>query len=266
MTTERDQEPVERLLADRLQVEIHEDRGNLGMAAAGAMAGRMKALLARQERVRIVFASAPSQNEFLAELGSTPGLDWRRVTAFHMDEYVGLGPEAPQSFSRFLVESLFNRVKPGAFHPLNGLAVDPEGECRRYRALLAEAPIDIVCAGIGENGHLAFNDPPVADFEDPKTVKVVDLTPRSRAQQVHDGCFPNLDAVPRQALSLTVPALMGADRIYCMVPGPTKAEAVRDTLLGPIATACPATAMRCHPDAHLYVDRDSAALYLAARG
>ena len=257
---------VERIQTDQLITEIYNNRKELGVAAARAMAEQMKVLLARQERVRIVFASAPSQNEFLAKLGSIPGLDWRRVTAFHMDEYVGLSPEAPQSFSRFLVESLFNRVKPGAFHPLNGLAADPEAECLRYTALLQESPVDIVCAGIGENGHLAFNDPPVADFEDPKRVKVVDLTMRSREQQVHDGCFPTLDTVPKQALTLTVPALMMAGAVYCMVPGPTKAEAVRDTLLGPVSTACPATAMRRHSAAHLYVDRDSAALFLAARG
>ncbi len=266
MTTEQERRPVETVLADRLQVEIHESRVNLGVAAARAMAQQMKTLLAEKDRVRIVFASAPSQNEFLAELRSIAGLDWRRVTAFHMDEYVGLSPDAPQSFSRFLVESLFDGVKPGAFYPLNGLAADPEAECRRYAALLEEAPIDIVCAGIGENGHLAFNDPPVADFEDPRTVKVVDLTLRSREQQVHDGCFAGLDVVPRQALTLTVSALMKGRAIYCMVPGPTKAEAVRDTLLGPVATTCPATVMRRHTAAHLYVDRESAALYLGARG
>ncbi len=262
----KDPVALERFQVERLTVEIHETRGGLGVAAARAMAGRMRELLARQDRLRIVFASAPSQNEFLAELSILPDLEWHRVTAFHMDEYVGLSPKAPQSFSHFLVDSLFNRVQPGVFHPLNGLASDPEAECRRYSALLEEAPIDIVCAGIGENGHLAFNDPPVADFEDPNIVKVVDLTIRSREQQVHDGCFPNLDAVPRQALTLTVPALMGAARIYCMVPGPTKAEAVRDTLLDTISTACPATAMRRHRAATLYVDKDSAALYLDRRG
>lgn len=259
MTTERDQEPVERLLADRLQVEIHEDRGNLGMAAAGAMAGRMKALLARQERVRIVFASAPSQNEFLAELGSTPGLDWRRVTAFHMDEYVGLGPEAPQSFSRFLVESLFNRVKPGAFHPLNGLAVDPEGECRRYRALLAEAPIDIVCAGIGENGHLAFNDPP-ADFGTTEAIHVVRLDDACRMQQVGEGHFAKLKEVPEQALSLTVPGLLSARRLLVVVPERRKAAAVKAALEGPVTPDCPASILQRQSHARLYLDRESSSL------
>mgnify|MGYP005843601149 CR=1 FL=1 len=263
---ERDPVPVESPTVDRLQVRIYENRGDLGVAAARDMAERMRTLLERQAGVRVVFASAPSQNEFLAELGTLPGLDWSRVTAFHMDEYVGLGPEAPQSFSRFLQEALFDRVKPGVFHRLNGLAADPEAECRRYAELLRQAPIDIVCAGIGENGHLAFNDPPVADFDDPRTVKPVDLTPESREQQVHDGCFPELEAVPRQALTLTIPAMTGAGHIFCMVPGPTKARAVRDTLLGSVSTACPATILRRHGSATLYLDRAAAALYVAERG
>lgn len=261
-----DPKPGERVKIDRLDVEIHENRRDLGVAAARAMAEQMRTLLGRQDRVRIVFASAPSQNEFLAELRTLPGLDWDRVTAFHMDEYVGLGPEAPQSFSRFLREALFDSVRPGAFHPIDGLAPDPEAECRRYSELLNEFPIDIVCAGIGENGHLAFNDPPVADFEDPRIVKPVDLTLESREQQVHDGCFPSLDAVPKVALTLTIPALTSASHVYCMVPGPTKAQAVRETLLGPNSTACPATILRRHGSATLYVDRASAGLYLAERG
>ena len=258
--------PIESIKIDQLETEIYATRKDLGVAAARAMAGKMKALLGQKDKVRVVFASAPSQNEFLAELRAVPGIDWSRVIAFHMDEYVGLSPEAPQAFSKFLVDSLFQYAQPGAFYPLNGLAKDPEAECRRYTELLREAPIDIVCAGIGENGHLAFNDPPVAMFDDPKTVKVVDLTLESREQQVHDGCFPSLDAVPRQALTLTVPALTSAGHIVTMVPGPTKAQAVRDTLLGPISTACPATALRLHPSAWLYVDQASAAVYQSARG
>lgn len=258
-------QPMERFQTDRLAVEIHENRKKLGAAAARDMAARMRELLSIQPRVRIVFASAPSQNEFLAELSATEVIDWSRVEAFHMDEYVGLGTEHPQSFSKFLVDSLFSRRVPQLFHPLNGLAGDPEEECRRYTELLKDRPIDIVCAGIGENGHLAFNDPPVADFDDPKTVKVVMLTRESREQQVHDACFPGLEEVPTHALTLTVPALLAAANIYCMVPGPTKAAAVKETLMGPVSTACPATALRNHADAIFYLDRDSAAGYLAER-
>jgi len=218
---------LQKIKIDQLAVEIYASRGDLGSAAAQAVAERMRILLNQQDQVRMVFAAAPSQNEFLAELGTLPGLDWQRVTALHMDEYVGLGADAPQSFVRFLRDHLFDKVKPGVVHYLNGLATDLEAECQRYSGLINEAPIDIVCAGIGENGHLAFNDPPYADFDDPKTVKVVKLALRSREQQVHDGCFPRLDAVPTRALTLTIPALMAASHIHCIVPGPTKAEAVR---------------------------------------
>ena len=266
MSVEKAPEIVERIGTGHLITEVYDNRVDLGVAAARALAAEMRRLLGKKQMIRVIFASAPSQNEFLAELKTLPGIDWGRVNAFHMDEYVGLSPDSPQSFSRFLVENLFDTVKPAAFHPLNGVATDLKAECHRYRDMLKEAPMDIVCAGIGENGHLAFNDPPVADFDDPKTVKVVDLTLTSREQQVHDGCFPSLAAVPCQALTLTVPALMGTGTIFCMVPGPTKAAAVRDTLLEPISAACPATVMRRHAAATLYVDRDSAALYLKARG
>ncbi len=256
---------LEELTIDRLQVRIYADRAALGAAAAQAVAADMRAALQSAARARMIFAAAPSQNEMLAELGALPGIDWPRVTALHMDEYVGLSGDAPQSFARYLREHLFARVRPGAVHYLNGLA-DPAAECARYAGLLAEGPIDIVCGGIGENGHLAFNDPPDADFEDPLTVKVVRLAQRSREQQVHDGCFPTLAVVPTQALTVTIPVLVGAAHLHICVPGPTKAQAVHDTLLGPISAACPATILRRHPSAVLYVDRDSAALFLAERG
>ena len=245
---------------DHLEVEVYPDRENLGMAAGRAAAQRMRTLLRQRGYIRVVFASAPSQNEFLAELAAAPKIDWTRVTAFHMDEYIGLGSEAPQSFACYLQDRLYSRVKPGTVHFLDGLATDREAECQRYTELLNENRIDIVCAGIGENGHLAFNDPPFADSRDPRTVKVVELALKSREQQVHDGCFPSLEQVPTHALTLTIPALMAARHIYCMVPGPMKAQAVLDTLLGPVSDTCPATALRRHPAATLYLDRDSAQL------
>lgn len=258
--------PVESLDVDQLRVHVYASRQDLGVAAGQAMARQLRAVLARQPRARIVLASAPSQNEFLTELAAQPGIDWERVTAFHMDEYIGLRPEAPQSFARFLKERLYDHVRPGVVHNLNGLAADAPAECRRYAELLQHGPIDIVCAGIGENGHLAFNDPPYADLQDRETVKVVTLALQSREQQVHDGCFPELAAVPKYALTLTIPALMSAQRIYGMVPGPTKAQAVLDTLHGQISAACPATVLRRHGAATLYLDLDSAGLYLARRG
>lgn len=256
----QDPKPTERRQVERLTLEVYANRRDMGVAAAQAAATTIRAILARQAHCRIVFAAAPSQNEFLAELRVAPGIDWARVTAFHMDEYVGLGADAPQSFVRFLRERIFDAVKPGVVHYLNGLAANPEAECARYAALLSEAPIDVVFAGIGENGHLAFNDPPYADFHDPKIVKVIPLALRSRQQQVHDGCFEQLEAVPTHALTLTIPALMAARYIFCMVPGPTKAEAIRDALSGIIRQECPATILRQHPATVLYTDADSAGL------
>jgi glucosamine-6-phosphate deaminase len=251
---------TQKLCVGGLNVEVYANREDMGAAAARAAAARIRETLVSQGHCRIVFAAAPSQNEFLAELGRLPDIDWSQVTAFHMDEYVGLANDHPQSFVRFLREHLWAKVRPGSVHPLNGLNPDPEAECRRYSELLAVAPIDMLCAGIGENGHLAFNDPPHADFEDRRTLRVVALAERSREQQVHDGCFPALEAVPTHALTLTIPALMTARVIYCMVPGPTKAEAMRDTLTGLVRPECPATILRRHPDAVLYGDAASCVL------
>lgn len=252
--------PDSSFVVDRLRVEVHQNRRVMGAAACAAVADRLRRLLALQASVRIVFAAAPSQNEFLAALTEAPGIDWSRIEAFHMDEYLGLPGESPQSFGAYLRDHIFAPVKPGIVHYLNGNARSPVEECHRYARLLRERPVDIVCMGIGENGHIAFNDPPVADFADPETVKVVTLEERCRLQQVHDGCFKNLDAVPTRALSLTVPALMSGRAIYCLVPGQTKSEAVLRTLRNEISTACPATILRTHTRAELYLDPDSAAL------
>lgn len=259
-------EAVEATNVDRLVIQVYQTRQEMGVAAARVVGEQMRALLRQQEQVRMVFASAGSQNEFLAELAALPGIDWSRVTAFHLDEYVGLSPEAPQSFVRFLHERLYDKVHPGTVHSLNGQADDPEAECRRYAALYDAAPIDIVCNGIGENGHLAFNDPPYADFADPLTVKPVQLDERSRSQQVFDGFFPSIEEVPTLALTLTIPAIMKAKQIHCIVPGANKAEAVETTLLGPVSELCPATVLRRHPAAIMYLDQDSAARWRAKRG
>lgn len=251
--------PVASLQVERLRVEIYATRKAMGRAAAQVVAQRMRALLAEQPRVRMVFAAAPSQNEFLAALCATPGLDWQRVEAFHMDEYVGLPADAPQGFGNFLRARLFDKVHLGCVAFIDGNAPDPLAECARYTALLNERPIDIVCAGIGENGHMAFNDPHVANFEDEVTVKLVTLDEVCRQQQVHDGAFPSIDQVPTTALTMTMPALMAATWLYCIVPGPTKAEAVRRTLEEPISTACPASILRRHERAILYLDQEAAA-------
>lgn len=252
--------PERKLQVEGLGVEIYADRCQMGAAAAFRVAAHMKRLLASKARLSMVFAAAPSQNEFLSILSSLDGLAWDRVVAFHMDEYVGVTAEAPQSFRLYLKEHLFAKVRPGTTHLIRGEAAHPLAECERYRELLKRYTVDIVCAGIGENGHLAFNDPGVADFADQATVKVVELDERCRAQQVHDGCFDHINLVPRRAITLTLPALMAAQTIFCMVPGPRKAEAVKATVRGPIETTCPASILRRHNHAILFFDRDSARL------
>jgi glucosamine-6-phosphate deaminase len=245
---------------DRLAVRSYPSRGAMGAAAAHDIAAEMRRRLAEQARVRMVFAAAPSQNEMLAALSRQPDIAWERVEALHMDEYVGLAPDAPQRFGTFLRQHLFALVTPGFVAYIDGSAPDVAAECARYAALLAAAPIDIVCAGIGENGHMAFNDPHVANFVDPAAIKLVTLDQVCRQQQVNDGAFAALDDVPTGALTLTMPSLLSAAHIYCVVPGPTKAEAVRRTCRGPIGTACPASAMRNHPHALLYLDDDATTL------
>jgi glucosamine-6-phosphate deaminase len=248
--------PLVQTTVDALQVRVYKDRASMGVAAAATTVEKMKEVLSRKGRVRMVFAAAPSQNELLEHLCRAEGVDWSRVAAFHMDEYIGLPENAPQRFAYYLQKHLFQHVRPGEVHliqPNN----DPERECARYARLLTEAPVDIVCLGIGENGHIAFNDPGVADFHDPAVMKPVDLNEDCRMQQVHDGCFPDLASVPRSALTLTVPTLVSASHLICVVPGPTKREAVRRTLTGPISPDCPASILRTHGDCTLYLDTES---------
>jgi glucosamine-6-phosphate deaminase len=189
-----------------------------------------------------------------------PGIPWDKVTAFHMDEYLGLPHESPQGFGTFLRKHLFDAVPLGRVELLNGTAADPESECRRYAEALQEAPLDIICMGIGENGHIAFNDPPVADFHDPLVVKVVELDAACRRQQVNDGCFPSVADVPRQALTLTVPALLSGKSAFVVVPGMQKARAVFDAVIGPLHRSCPASILRRHPSVRLFLDTASATL------
>lgn len=245
---------------DQLHVEIHSNRAAMGVAAAGRASAILRQAIAENGCARIVLASAPSQDELLASLTSSPDIDWSKVTIFHMDEYVGLPADHPASFRNYQSRHVLSRVHPAAFHGLRGEDLDPFAECHRYARLLAQAPIDLVCMGIGENGHIAFNDPPFADFHDKPSVKVVVLDEACRQQQVNDRCFPDLDSVPRRAITLTCPALMAGKAIVCVVPGPRKAVAVGSTLYDPVSTDCPATILRSHPDAVLYLDSASASL------
>jgi glucosamine-6-phosphate deaminase len=244
---------------DSLTVRQYSDRASMGAAASAFAAESIQAACAARGEARVIFACAPSQNEFLDALVKEQ-IDWTRVVVFHMDEYSGLTADHPRSFRRYLREHLVERVaKPRAVHWIQA-ENDPATECARYAALLSEKPVDLTCMGIGENGHLAFNDPPVADFKDPHLIKKVQLDDTCRRQQVNDGCFPSVDAVPPFALTLTIPALIGARRVSCVVPGERKAGAVWDALLGPVDTGCPASILRGHPDAVLHLDADSASL------
>jgi len=241
---------------DELQIEVYEDRAAMGAAAGKAAADKLRELLALQEEVRVIFAAAPSQNEVLAYLRDESGIDWSRVRAFHMDEYIGLPASAPQRFSSFLERGLFQHVPFKAVHLINS-ADSAEVECARYGALLDEAPIDIVCLGIGENGHIAFNDPGVADFEDPFTIKSAELDLACRQQQVNDGCFDALDDVPTHALTLTIPTLFAGRYLFCTVPGPTKRKAMEALRKGPVDPDMPASILRKHPACRLFTDREA---------
>jgi glucosamine-6-phosphate deaminase len=200
-------------------------------------------------------------NSQLAFLDVLTGLDvdWSTVTVFHMDEYVGVGEEHSASFARYIRQRVVDKVNPAAAYLIDGTN-DVAAEIARYTDLLAAHPLDLTCLGIGENGHLAFNDPPVADFDDPVTAKEVELDAACRQQQVGEGHFPDVDAVPRTAITLTIPALLSARRVLAIVPEQRKAEAVRAALTGPIDTSCPASILRRTPHATLFLDADSASL------
>jgi glucosamine-6-phosphate deaminase len=225
-------------------------------AAAGDIAAALRAALARQSNVRVIFAAAPSQADTLAALVATPGIDWGRVTAFHMDDYIGLPPGAPERFASWLDQHLFDKLPFGEVHRI---VPEPDAEhtAQEYAQMLRATAIDVVCLGIGVNGHIAFNDPPVADFNDPLDVKIVDLDDVCRQQQVDDKCFPTFDDVPRQAITLTIPMLLRGRELFCVVPGRAKRNAVREALNGPITTSCPASILRTHPNCTLYLDPES---------
>lgn len=242
-----------------LRVHRHPTRKEMGAHAATMVADTISKLLHDKETINIIFAAAPSQNELLASL-LTKSIPWERIRAFHMDEYIGLSPSAPQTFRHYLDEHLFGHAPFKSVHYLDGGASDLRKECARYAELLKDYRADIVCMGIGENGHIAFNDPHVANFDDKEDVKVVDLDEVCRQQQVNDGCFDSLQQVPTQALTLTIPALMRTDHIFCVVPGPKKAQAVYNTLNKDVHPDYPSTILRRHHNAHLFLDEESAGL------
>ncbi len=248
--------PHKTFTVANLNVQVFDTRTAMGEAAGKAVESKIAALLDQQDEIRMIFAAAPSQKEVLAYLKNSQNIAWHRITAFHMDEYIGLAPDAPQRFAHFLEEHLFSHAAFRAVHLIDGNQ-PAEAECRRYAALIAEKPIDIVCLGIGENGHIAFNDPPVANFNDPQIMKVVELDATCRQQQVNDGCFAGLAQVPQKALTLTIPTLIQGQSLYGTVPGKTKREALTKTLNSPLSTDCPATILRTHPHCSLYIDREA---------
>lgn len=252
---------IKEMKTGELTIRIFGDRSEMGDAAAADAASRINAILARKPYASLVFAAAPSQSDLLASLLGQP-VDWSRVIAFHMDEYVGIADAAPQRFGNFLNRAIFDHVKMHAVHYLFHEGQDPQEAVAQYEKLLRENPPDLVFLGIGENGHLAFNDPHVADFHDPERIKIVDLDRVCRQQQVNDGCFDTIDAVPPQAITLTLPALLDIPDAIAIVPGGRKADAVYRTAFADISTDCPASALRSHPNAVLYTETEGGRLLL----
>lgn len=253
---------LKEMKAGKLEVRIYDTRKSMGEASAKDVAAKIKELLSKKTEINIIFAAAPSQDDFLAALRADKSIEWGKINAFHMDEYINLDPEAPQGFGNFLRDRLFGKVPFKSVNYLNGNAKSVDAECERYTALLKKYPTDIVCMGIGENGHIAFNDPHVAFFNDPRMVKAVELDLKCRNQQVNDGCFTSLEKVPTHALTLTIPALIASTYVYCIVPAKTKAEAVYNTVTGEITEKCPASILKKHEKAILYTEADSARLIL----
>ena len=251
---------MKTLTKDLLKVNIYDSRDEMGKAAGADIKACILKLLETKETINMIFAAAPSQNEVLASLALDKEIPWNRVNAFHMDEYIGLPSDAPQGFGNFLKRAIFGLAPFKSVNYIDISAADAEIECARYTELLKRYPTDIVVMGIGENGHIAFNDPPVADFNDPKAVKPVALDDICRNQQVNDGCFAKLDDVPKTAITLTVPTLFAGEYLFCIVPAKTKANAVRATLCNDINEKCPATILRRHKNAVLYLDGDSSSL------
>ncbi len=249
----------EAFTVDAMAVRVHDTGTELAADAAAEAAATIGRAVDARGVAHVMFATGNSQLGFLDVLTARDDVDWGRVVGFHMDEYRDLPADHPASFRRYLQERIVDRVHPGRFEFIVGDAPDPAGECARYGALLADAPLDLCCLGIGENGHLAFNDPPVADFADPVAVKVVVLDERCRRQQVGEGHFATISDVPGEAITVTIPALLAAGRVLAIVPDARKRDPVRAALTGPVTTACPASILRTRDNVTLHLDRLSAA-------
>lgn len=260
MNNSAEPKAVRELQVEKLKIKVYADRWAMGLASAQAMAAKLREVLAQKDTANIVFAAAQSQVDFLAALAGQPNIDWSRVVAMHMDEYHTLPADAPQRFGLWLKRRFFDVVNPGKVLYMSETQEDATVVCERYSAWLRQYPVDITCVGIGENGHLAFNDPPVANFLDTELVKMVVLDQYSRQQQVNDGEFSSFDKVPTEAVTLTVPAIMGSAWIVGIVHGIRKSEAMKKTVANEIGESCPATILRRHDHVCLYIDADAAKL------
>jgi glucosamine-6-phosphate deaminase len=252
-------EPLKTTQYEQLPVAIYRSNQDLGRAAAQDAGEIINRAMAEKGEANIILATGNSQLTFLEALRNLPGIDWSQVRVFHMDEYLGLDPSHPASFPLFLRRHFFDFVTVKAFYPVTGQTNDAAAICREYESLLREYPADMVALGWGENGHLAFNDPPYALFDDPVWVKVIELAEASRRQQIGEGHFNSLAEVPTQAITLTIPALLAAKQVLCIVPESRKAEAVRACLTEPVSEEHPGSILRRVQHARLYLDADSAA-------
>jgi len=241
----------------KLHIKEYENRDVLGEDAAQVVATMMKNLITEKGKVRMVFASAPSQNDFLNYLKKEKNIDWSKVYAFHMDNYVGLPIDHPQSFSQFLIDRIFKNLPDVNFFPINSEAKNPEEEVKRYKALLLEEPIDIMILGIGESGHLAFIDPPFCDFDDDSFFKISPLDEETLIQQVHDGCFVKKEDVPKTAYTLTIEACLSCPFTIAIVPTQLKAKAIKAVVEGQITTEVPASKLQTKENAWLMIDKES---------
>jgi glucosamine-6-phosphate deaminase len=248
---------MKKLQKDKLKIEVYENTEELGKAASISVAGKLNEAITEKGFANLILATGASQFSFLEHL-QMQKIDWQKITVFHLDEYKGMPVTHPASFRKYLKERILDNVQPKKVYYLEGDAADVNAAVAAYEALLKNHPIDVGCIGIGENGHIAFNDPHVADFNDPKLVKVVELDEACRKQQLGEGWFPAFDDVPTHALSLTIPAILSCKHISCVVPDERKAEAVFNTIYAEISTACPATILRTHADTILFLDKNSA--------
>jgi glucosamine-6-phosphate deaminase len=252
--------PVQTFQIDALSVRLYNSEAQLASEAAQLAQKYLQSLLAQQGKATVLLATGNSQINFLEGLMALADVDWSKVTFFHLDEYLGIDANHPASFRRYLRERVENQVNPFAFHYIEGDALQPLAECDRYTKLLLAQPIDLCCLGIGENGHLAYNEPSVADFDDAHSVKLVKLEKSTRLAQVDGVHFPVLDAVPQYAFTLTIPMLCSAKNIFCLASGKHKASAMKQILQGSISQDCPASVLRTQATATLFLDADSASL------